>query len=262
MAALRTKLAATRSTLGRIARRLGASARYGVSAPSMPVFCPCCRTRQVAYEALWYTPNGVCPSCRSFHRHRLLMLYLERETDVLAGGHAMRVLHCAPEACIAAHLRRRPSLSYVSVDRCAEGYDYSGAALSARGNVTALPFRDGAFDLILCNHVFEHVDDDRAAMHEVLRVLDRSGWAVLMVPLSRRPETYEDPSVRDPNQRAKLFGQFDHVRLYGLDYGERLEASGFRVERIDYAGRFDAEETRRFGLLQGVDDTIVIGRRA
>lgn len=225
------------------------------------MFCPCCRQSQPAYLPLTNTLNGVCAACGSYHRHRLLLLYLEQQTDLHTRREPTRLLHVAPEPAIARHLRGFPGIRYASTDRCASGYDYAAGSISARSDIVALPFPDDVFDVILCNHVFEHILDERAAMREVHRVLRRDGWAILMVPLTENPETYEDASITDPEQRTMHYGQFDHVRLYGEDYPRRLQEAGFEVSMIDYAAQFDAEETRRFGILQGFDDTIVLCRK-
>lgn len=94
----------------------------------------------------------------------------------------------------------------------------------------ALSFKDRSFDVILCIHVLEHVQDDRKAMSEILRVLKADGFAILDVPIDyNRESTYEDLSITSPEARTKAFWQADHVRLYGRDFGKRLEAAGFTV---------------------------------
>ncbi len=100
-------------------------------------------------------------------------------------------------------------------------------------DVTKLPFPKDEFDWIICNHVLEHIEEDRAAMKELYRVLKPGGCALLQVPISRKLEkTYEDNLTQSPNDREKYFGQSDHVRVYGKDYSERLIQAGFEVQEI------------------------------
>jgi SAM-dependent methyltransferase len=98
-------------------------------------------------------------------------------------------------------------------------------------DITKIQFPDNFFDFIYCSHVLEHVPDDRQAMREFKRVLAINGVAFLNVPITTE-RTVEDPSISDPQERLRLFGQDDHVRRYGLDYVSRLEDAGFSVNKI------------------------------
>jgi SAM-dependent methyltransferase len=129
--------------------------------------------------------------------------------------------------------------------------DIDSPLATVQGDVTALPFDDESFDLILCLHVLEHVLDDRAAMRELFRVLEPGGKAVIQVPPSDLAETFEDDSVVDPAARERVFGQWDHVRICGTDYGTRLEEAGFRVTEVDHVADLDAASRARFGLRTG-----------
>jgi len=138
---------------------------------------------------------------------------------------------------------------YVAGDRKEPGYTYPSDTLDL--DVTAMPFPDDQFDLILCSHVLEHVPDDRQAMRELYRVLKPGGWAILMVPLDRAcAVTQEDATVVDPEERKRLYGQFDHVRLYGRDYAERLKSAGFTVTEDAMTDRSPVEDVFRLGLLR------------
>jgi ubiquinone/menaquinone biosynthesis C-methylase UbiE len=97
-----------------------------------------------------------------------------------------------------------------------------------KADITRIPFVRNAFDIIYCSHVLEHVSDDRKAMHEFYRVLKPNGWAVLQVPITAR-RTFEDSTITNPIDRTKVFGRYDHVRRYGLDYKARLEEAGFKT---------------------------------
>jgi predicted SAM-dependent methyltransferase len=169
-----------------------------------------------------------------------LWLYLEKRTNLLSEH--LRVLHVAPERIFEERLRLRPNLDYVSTD-----LDRDRAMVKA--DITALPFGDDSFDVILCSHVLEHVVDDRKAMRELHRVLHPSGWALIVVPIaSRRDETFEDPAVLTPADRERVFGQADHVRIYGRDFKARLEEAGFTVSVEDYARELGDVGARRYGL--------------
>lgn len=171
-----------------------------------------------------------------------------KEHKVLRAG--LRVLHLAPERCLREKLAVLPGMKYMAGDKFTPGYDYPAGTIDL--DITAIPFADDAFDLILCSHVLEHVPDDRTAMKELYRVLAPGGTAILMVPIALdRATTDEDPSVTDPQERIRRFGQFDHVRYYGRDYTDRLRAAGFTVVEDDMTDRLSSEEVFRFGLLRG-----------
>ena len=163
--------------------------------------------------------NARCAYCGALERHRLLALYLRRE---ISFG---RVLHLAPETSIAKVLKSR-SESYISADL--------GGHADVTCDVQSMPFRDSSFDFIVCSHLLEHVDDDRRAMRELRRVLHPEGKAILLVPIEPgREVTFEDPSVTAREERARVFGQWDHVRIYGSDYYDRLREAGFSVATED-----------------------------
>lgn len=201
------------------------------------VECPCCCSRYRRFAPL-HGPNRLCWQCGSLERDRLLWLFLDRNPDLLEPGMAM--LHVAPEAAL------RPRLEH-SVDRYECG-DLTGVFGDQRIDITDLPFGDGAFDAVVCNHVLEHVPDDRSAMRELRRVLRPRGWALLLVPDVAEPGTVEDPSIIDPAERLRRFGQHDHVRRYGLDYLERLAASGFEPQMIDLRPELAEHLLARHGL--------------
>jgi SAM-dependent methyltransferase len=207
------------------------------------VECPCCGgkfRRFVPYGVRPRRPRAQCPACGSVERHRLIWLYLRERTDLFV--RAQRFLHVAPEASFQARLRAIPGLRYASADLASPLAD-------VRADVQLLPFADGAFDALFCHHVLEHVPDDRAALRELLRVLRPGGWALLQSPIrSGRAETDEDPSVVDPRERERRFGQRDHVRLYGRDYADRLRSAGFAVEPDRFFKSLPPEQRERYGL--------------
>lgn len=205
------------------------------------VHCPCCAGRWSRFLPAGSPPRAAaCPRCNSLERQRLLYLYLQQRTSLFT--QRLRVLHFAPEDCLQPVLARLPNLDYVSADVA------PGSAMMTM-DITRIAFSDESFDAILCSHVLEHVPDDRRAMRELRRVLRPRGWAILQVPLDpARESTFEDFSVTDPAGRERLFGQHDHVRVYGRDYPERLRAAGFTVDEVDFAAALPAGVVRRCGL--------------
>lgn len=184
--------------------------------------------------------NAICPRCFSFPRHRLLSLFLREQADVWEKP--QKILHFAPEPVIKKYLKRHKSLDYTTADLNMPFVDINI-------DITKIPFPDNTFDVVICNHVLEHILDDRKAMGEILRILKPGGWASLMVPIKHKLETtYEDASITSPKDRLKHFGQEDHVRWYGLDYADRLRESGFQVSRKNYSAEFSQAKLDKLGL--------------
>lgn len=187
-----------------------------------------------------YRLHNHCPICHSLDRERLVYLYLTKKTNIFKLK--VRLLHVAPEAKLHQILSEQPNISYLSVD-------LSSKLANVKADITQMSFKENSFDVIICNHVLEHVQDDRKAMHELYRILNHKGWAILQVPISYLLETtYEDPLIKKPEEKEKKFGQRDHVRIYGKDYKYRLEAAGFKVDVFNFAKEFDNNSTYRFGL--------------
>jgi SAM-dependent methyltransferase len=187
--------------------------------------------------------NVLSPSTLSLERHRLLWLYLTRETDLLTRPQSL--LHVAPEQCFYARFRESELLTYTTTDLLSPLAD-------VKADICALPFADNSYDFILCNHVLEHIPDDFKAMQELHRVLKPGGTAILQIPLENdRDVTFEDDSITDRDERARIFGQYDHVRVYGMDYFNRLEQVGFEVAAVDYTKHLTALEVDKYRLAMG-----------
>jgi len=186
-----------------------------------------------------YRLNIVCPRCYSLDRDRLIYLYLRMQTDIFKSS--LKVFHVAPEGCIRALLNRIPNIDYTAGMKYHEGYYYDRN--TNKLDITDLQFEDNAFDVIICNHVLEHIREDLKAIGELYRVLKPGGWAILQVPISKILETtFEDPSVTTPEGRENIFGQFNHFRIYGQDYQSRLNSQGFIVKKINpYNDRWDID---------------------
>lgn len=187
-----------------------------------------------------YRLNALCPVCDSSDRERLVYLWLKQKTDLL--DRLQCILHLAPEPSLSSAFLRMKNPDYLTGD-------LMNPAAMVRIDVTQIPYDDGHFDAIICNHVLEHVPDDSKAMRELCRVLKPGGRAVLQVPISATTaETTEDDSITDSAGREAAYGQFDHVRIYGhADYPERLRRAGFDVSVFDWnvePGQFGGPENR------------------
>jgi SAM-dependent methyltransferase len=202
--------------------------------------CPICETDFARF--MRRGDNLMCVGCRSFARHRLMVLYLRRETDLLEAPR--RVLHVAPEPGVHSVLSAAQALANVTVDL--EG----GANVQVTADARDLPFGDDSFDAVLCSHVLEHIPQDVDVAHELARVLIDGGRALIQVPVDLElDETYETAAAT-PADREREYGQHDHVRTYAPDVADRLHEAFGSVEVVDYAATFDRSERRRMGLLE------------
>ena len=184
-------------------------------------------------------------------RHRLIWLYLFAKTD-LFNGQPKNMLHIAPERQLSQLFQRTAYLDYLSGDL----FDPSAMV---RIDVTSIQYPDNAFDVIYCSHVLEHVLDDRKGMREIFRVLKPGGWAILQVPVTAQL-TFEDTAVIRPEDRERVFGQYDHVRQYGPDYADRLAEAGFSVRVDGFVRGLGKRTVKRFGL--AVDENVYFCRKS
>ncbi len=185
--------------------------------------------------------NARCPSCGSLERHRLLLLYLylylEKKMD---RSKTLKLLHVAPEKIFINILKSYPNVDYLSVD-------INPHKAMKKEDITNTSFKDNSFDIIFCIHVLEHIQNDIKAMCELCRILNPEGFAILQVPIEKDlAVTFEDPLITEPAERTKIFGQFDHVRLYGNDYKDRLIKAGFNVEVDKFAYSLSEEFLDKF----------------
>lgn len=189
--------------------------------------------------------NALSPSTLSLERHRLLWLYLKEYTDFFTASSKKKVLHMAPEQCFLPIFKKQPNLEYTTADL------YSPIA-DVKADICDLPFDDNSFDVVFCNHVLEHITDDTKAIQELYRVLKPGGMGIFQIPQDvSRATTFEDDSITDQKERAKIFGQYDHVRVYGRDYFDKLRSVGFKVDEIDYTKKITTEMVERFCLSKG-----------
>ena len=187
--------------------------------------------------------NVLSPSTLSLERHRLLWLYLKNETDFFSAS--KKVLHFAPEQAFYKRFRNMSNLDYVTTD-------LESPLADVKADICDLPFKDDEFDIILCNHVLEHIPDDTKAMQELYRILKTGGFGIFQIPQDlSRETTFENDSITDPKERTKIFGQYDHVRVYGRDYFDKLRSIGFQVEEVDYTNTLSESDITTYCLAKG-----------
>lgn len=187
--------------------------------------------------------NVLSPSTLSLERHRLLWLYLKNETDFFTK--TLKVLHFAPEQAFYERFKKLSNLDYTTTD-------LNSPLADVKADICDLPFADKTYDFILCNHVLEHIPDDTKAMQEIYRVLKPGGTAILQIPQDlNRQETFQDDSITSREERARIFGQYDHVRIYGRDFFQKLRSIGFTVEEVNYGAKLEISERDRYRLAEG-----------
>ena len=206
------------------------------------VECPVCEStfRKFLPYGNQGIDNRLCPKCLSLERHRLIWLFLKQKTNFFNAE--LKVLHIAPEQPFLKPFKKLKKLDYTTAD-------LESPIADVKMDIREMPFEDNSYDVLMCNHVLEHIDNEQKATSEIYRVLKKGGWAILQVPLDASlEETYEDLSITDPKEREKLFGQYDHVRLYGRDYPQRLEKSGLKVLPDDLVTEIGNELAERYRL--------------
>lgn len=189
--------------------------------------------------------NALSPSTLSLERHRLLWLFLQDETDFFIATKKLKTLHIAPEQCFLKLFKHQKNLNYITAD-------LESPIADVKADICNLPFKEESFDVIFCNHVLEHIADDNKAMQELYRVMKKGGFGIFQIPQDlSREETFEDNSITDKKERAKIFGQYDHVRVYGKDYFDKLRSVGFEVKEVDYTKKIAPEKQERYCLMKG-----------
>jgi SAM-dependent methyltransferase len=206
--------------------------------------CPVCGReyrKMLPYGRNPARENALCPNCLSLERHRLIWLYLKEKTGFFKDNN--KFLHIAPELCFIHRFESIPNLDYISAD-------IESPLAKVKMDINKIPFEENTFDAAMCNHVLEHIEDDIKAMKEIYRVLKPFGWAILQVPFMGKnlKKTFEDPEVITPSERERVFGQRDHVRIYGQDYADRLRSAGFEVHEDRYVMELSEEEVKKYAL--------------
>jgi SAM-dependent methyltransferase len=187
--------------------------------------------------------NALSPSTFSLERHRLLWLYLKNETGFF--DKKIKLLHFAPEQAFYNRFKKLSNIQYDTID-------INSPLAMIKADICDLPIKDNTYDFILCNHVLEHILDDNKAISELHRVLKKDGVGIFQVPIDMKKEfTFQDDSITDKKERNKIFGQYDHVRVYGKDYFTKLKNAGFKVEEVDYTKNLSKDEIYRFSIVKG-----------
>ncbi|MBR4183626.1 MAG: oligosaccharide flippase family protein [Lachnospiraceae bacterium] len=210
----------------------------------LPYYCPCCGMHLRSFIDGGYSGHPeqfnpkrydgidqqvICPMCGSLPRHRIIVSRLSEQREWLKGK---RILHFAQEHSLKLWFEGRVKVAeYTTADL------FSAADLQIDIQDTGL--EDGAYDLIICNHVLEHVTDYERALRELHRILSPEGKLIISFPVDLSLETvYEDSTVTTEEGRIEHFGQNDHLRVFGRDSAEILRSFGFIVTEIrgeDYA---------------------------
>jgi SAM-dependent methyltransferase len=195
----------------------------------MKAFVGSCSLRGIDTDH--YTKNAICPRCHSDIRQRFLVEFMRTRTNLFTKK--QRVLHFAPEISIYKMLKHA-DLDYVAAD-----INPSRFAEAVYADITDIPFGNDEFDYVVCIHVLEHIKDDKKAIDEIYRVLKRNGNAILAVP-TYGEITFENSDFTH-EERVAQYGTSDHLRLNGLDFADKLKASGFEVDIVsveDVQGNF------------------------
>jgi len=227
----------------------------GVFYAGNQVECPICGhhyRKFLPYGRINPRQNALCPHCLSLERHRLIWVYLKEKSNFFTDK--LDVLHIAPEPCFMKPFEKQHSEKYITAD-------IESPLAKVKMDIHQIPFGENHFDVVLCNHVLEHVQDDIKAMSEIHRVLRPGGFAVMQVPFfAPVPDvTFEDLSITNPREREKAFGQSDHVRMFGKDYANRIETSGLKAEASRFAFELSEDKAQRFGLVR--NEILYIGRK-
>lgn len=187
--------------------------------------------------------NVLSPGTFSLERHRLMWLYLKNESSFFT--EKAKVLHIAPEQSFIKRFRAMDNLEYITSD-------LESPLADVKADICDLPFGDDTFDIVFCNHVLEHIPDDTKAMQELYRVLKPGGMGIFQIPQDlNREKTFADDSIVDQKERAKIFGQYDHVRIYGRDYFDKLRSIGFTVIEENYTQKLNLELVVKHCLAPG-----------
>ena len=188
--------------------------------------------------------NALSPSTLSLERHRLMRLFLRYDTEFFTSKEKIKTLHIAPEQCFLDLFRKQNNLEYITSD-------LESPIADVKADICNLPFDDNSFDVVFCNHVLEHIMDDTKAMQELYRVLKKGGFGIFQIPQDlSREKTFEDNTITNRRERAEIFGQYDHVRVYGRDYFKKLRSVGFEVDEIDYTKKITEEKLEKYCLMK------------
>ena len=217
------------------------------------VFCPIANKE---FKTFIKSGNDyITPSNGAKSRQRTVWLYLTKELNILT--EPLKILHIAPELSYFEILKKQKNIEYFAGDKMVAGYSNQKGVDNV--DLTGLNYENDFFDVIICNHVLEHIPDDKKAISEMFRALKKGGKAVVTVPMDENLEkTNENPNITSPADRKKHFGQWDHLRMYSTDIKQRFENEGFNTELIKYADNFSANEFQKMRLCS---DFIIVAEK-
>jgi hypothetical protein len=212
------------------------------------VICPCCKSTFSEFAPFGDNrrKNAWCPNCESLERHRLLWMYFENKTNLF--DKKLKVLHVAPEAVFFNWFKKQKNIDYYPVDIFPHLYPKGTTYL----DILNYEIPDNSFDVIICNHVFQYIEDDKKAMKNLYNIMKEGGWGIMQVPINTTATlTYEDNTITDPLEREKAFGLKEHVRYYSYDYADKLREASFTVNVDDFSTGFTDEEIYKYGFWKG-----------
>ena len=212
------------------------------------VECPVCDKKFKKFLSygsdIAHRENVLCPYDLTLERHRLMWLFLKNESDFFSSK-KLEVLHIAPEQCFYSLFKKQKNLKYLTGDLVSPLADL-------HFDLHEIPLEENTFDVVFCNHVLEHVNDAKKCMSELYRVLKPGGMGIFQIPQDlSRDVTFFDDSITNQKERAAIFGQYDHVRIYGRDYFDKLRSIGFNVVEEDYTNKIKPELVKRYCLAKG-----------
>ena len=208
-------------------------------------YCPICNKESefnpMMSAGVRTRPQAVCLNCGSLERHRLIWLLIEKEIGTKNFNKKQNMLHVAPEASLRDKFSELLGKKYLTADLYEEDVDI-------KMDITDIKYPDSSFNFVMANHVLEHVSNDIKAMKELYRVQKTNGWSILLAPIARQEETYEDSKITSKKGRLKAFGQADHVRKYGYDYVDRLRSVGYKVRVYKLQDLASRQEIKKMSL--------------
>lgn len=181
-----------------------------------------------------------CSNCGASDRDRLYAMYIK---EILRNNEKIiNMLDIAPSKSLTSFIKKFPKIKYKTADLYME-------KVNDNIDITNMPYADESFDVIICSHVLEHIENDIKALKELYRILNKNGWGILMVPINLHLEKdYENPSAKTPEERWKHFGQNDHVRIYSKQgFIKKVLAANFKIQQLD-SKHLGAEKFKNYGI--------------
>jgi SAM-dependent methyltransferase len=209
-------------------------------------FCRCCGLTFRGFLPFFGKNDVRCPYCNSLPRQRFQIKLIESRIKTTEN---LKIIHFAPEFSLYRVLRKYNRISYTTADALVSFLPGICVKPDNIENLTTLGFDPELYDVIICNHVLEHIVDDDKAISEMYRVMKRGGFAYVTAPIRLdSPKTLQEDWINTDELRHRYYGSSDHVRLYGIDITDKFENAGFLVEVIKPGDLLEADELQRQGL--------------